>query len=407
MAVSKNLWLRGAKQKLGGAVLYQLKGQTIMRELAASVSNPQTEAQQEQRTKLANIVALYRANKAWMEKYAFEGRPQKWSVYNAFVSANLTANEVQLTKQESAEGWGIVAPYIFTQGSLPSVELTPEPTDLTIVRTNIALGSEIGAGDIGDFTVGQVSAAIIANNNMLREGMQISLICNYQSQSGGVMYVTTRAYEVILDTTDNRAWYDVAPTLFVGDAGYLSINGDNMPTGVLVCISDDTDGSVKVSTQTMHLVDTGTYDSMTTDAQKARARVSYGGGATQPFLSKGYQSDNTQGNEDVPVTSSILSVQLRANTNAVVAGGYIGSFESESGGVMTIAMNTLPGTPTSLSINGTDLTSNVTLTTSGTDVVATYAAAPMNPATIITSVAVGFSNGETYTITFSNINVDE
>lgn len=92
MAKIKSLWLRGSSQRLGGAVTYMLKGVQIARELAAKVDNPRTPKQMNQRVKLANVVAFYRANRPWMERLAFETKKQNWSTYNAFVSANFAAN---------------------------------------------------------------------------------------------------------------------------------------------------------------------------------------------------------------------------------------------------------------------------------------------------------------------------
>ena len=62
MAVLQNMWLRGAKKKLGGTVLYTQGGRTLQRELAPEVKNPKTPAQMGQRVKWANLVAFYRAN---------------------------------------------------------------------------------------------------------------------------------------------------------------------------------------------------------------------------------------------------------------------------------------------------------------------------------------------------------
>ena len=99
MAKVKSSGLRNYVGRLAGSIYYIDKGRNISREVAAQVSNPQTQAQMVQRVRLANLVNFYKANKEWMLKYAFEKLVGLQSVYNAFVSLNLRPTAVPLTKQ--------------------------------------------------------------------------------------------------------------------------------------------------------------------------------------------------------------------------------------------------------------------------------------------------------------------
>ena len=119
MAILKSLIVRGGRKQIGGMVLYSRNGETIARELAAQVTNPRTPAQMEQRVKLSNLVAVYRANASWM-RGAFENKKDRESDYNAFVSANVGNNAVALSKSDVAAGAAVVGNYKITSGSLPS-----------------------------------------------------------------------------------------------------------------------------------------------------------------------------------------------------------------------------------------------------------------------------------------------
>lgn len=194
MAILNSSMFRGARKQAGGWVLYKVGGQTIAREVASQVSNPRTPAQMDNRVRLQNVVSVYRANKNWM-KGAFENKKQKESDYNAFVSANLSSSQVAFTKQQAAAGAAVAAPYQISSGSLGSIEQQVSESEL---QTNIYLGTlTIDQAT----TVGELAAAVIANNNNIVQGMQLSLILNIQqvNQVTGIPYIITRAYEVLLD----------------------------------------------------------------------------------------------------------------------------------------------------------------------------------------------------------------
>ena len=72
MAIVKSAGLRNYVGKHAGNVYYLQKGEALVREKAAEVTNPRTPSQMMQRTRLANLVNFYRANKDWMKRYAYE-----------------------------------------------------------------------------------------------------------------------------------------------------------------------------------------------------------------------------------------------------------------------------------------------------------------------------------------------
>lgn len=348
MAVLKNLWLRQAKQRLGGAVTYMLKGQQVVRELSASVSNPRTNSQMSQRVRFANLVAFYRANRAWMERYAFETRPQTWSVYNAFMSANLASNKIALTKAEADGGFCIVAPYQVTKGSLPSID-----HDLDTTTGNWQTNLQVGEFDLAGATIASLTEALFANNNGLQAGDQLSLIVNYQSESNNVATVIARYYEVILSTSNStplsERLSDEHVAIVNGTLGFTAGASDPV-MGFTYVLSRDNGSSVRVSSQNLTLTDTGLYSTYIEDAQWAKATSSYGSGSGTAFLAAGYQSGS---NADVVLQPSIIAAALDAGSVRSV-GQVLGYVRPASSFTLNIILNREPdNAPSAVSVTTT------------------------------------------------------
>lgn len=298
------MWLRGAKQRLAGAVLYQNNGQTLIRELAASVSNPRTASQMTQRVRLSNCVAVYRANKFWM-KYAFEDKKDKESDYNAFIGENIGSNAVALTKSEVNAGAAVAAPYTITRGSLGSIEQSIFEDEL---KTNLYM---LDNSVLSTMTVGEFSRQLIAANNGIVEGMQLSFIANIQQTNNltGVPYLVVRAYEVILDTTNTRQLSEYFPGEFMGSAdlgdGNIRVTADCTVFGqgaFAFILSHTVGGVTRVSTQSLQLVGNTVYNQHTTTGAWQAAIESYGE-SSESFL----DSKNANTAANVAGTVSLLS----------------------------------------------------------------------------------------------------
>lgn len=278
MAIIQNIILRGAKKRLGGAVLYQQAGRTLARELAAEVSNPRTDAQMTQRVKWANLVAFYRANKGWMRK-AFEGKKPTQSDYNKFMSLNVANSNIYLTKQEAAVGSCVVGPYKITEGSLPSIEVYGKDTDWV---TNIYVEPDLTVSPT--LTVAEFSQCILNNNAGLREGDQLSFIRITQqtNNQSGTPYVLVRAYEVMLSRSNNEllASYWPVELLQVSDLegkDVLCITNNGNMGAFSIVLSRTIAGKTIVSTQWLTLVNMASMlSSYTSEAQLNLAQASYG-----------------------------------------------------------------------------------------------------------------------------------
>ena len=280
-----------------------------------------------QRVRLANLVSFYRSNRPWMDGLAFSARPQRWSDYNAFVSANFASNPVALTKTEAANGTCIVAPYRVSEGNLSTISVN------RVANGQFATNLYVGDVNPTTATVAEVTRALIDNNNGLYEGMQLSLIVNYQQQVGGVYRAIVRYYEVILDLTDERTFASL-----MSDTHIAAVNqsigftaGANDPVmGFAFILSVDEAGKTRTSTQYLTLTDDSIYETYTTESALTAAIQSYGGGMVNAFLSAGYQTGSSGA---VLIPKSILSV------NGKTAGSYFGKVSPGSDTTLVVRFN--------------------------------------------------------------------
>lgn len=313
MSIVKNVWLRGMKKRLGGAVTYMMAGQQITRELAANVKNPRTQKQMMQRVKLAALVNFYRSMRSWAKVGAFSNKKQTWSDYNAFVSANITNNSAFLTKQQAQAGCSVVAPYVISRGVLPRVQTTYDSATNTF-KSNIYVG-EVDV--LEDFSLGQISAAIIANNNGVNNGDQISCISVIQRTADTGPFVIQRAYEFTLDITSQQNLPEnvLASFLVVGasSADYaLGHSAEEANMGCAFIISRKQGGKILTGDAQLALTPTAT-DFLATyrsASQRALAIASYGQGDSN-FLDPTNSGDSST---PAALNLQILSVKMGNKT---------------------------------------------------------------------------------------------
>lgn len=334
MAIVKNFWLKGAKKRLAGAVIYKAGGQTIARELANEVSNPRTRSQMEQRVRWANCVAFYRANASWM-KYAYEGKKANQSEYNKFMSLNVANNRIYLTKQAAASGACVVDEFVMTQGSLPSITYT---FGQAAISTNIYVNSDSSLTPAS--TVAEWSAQILANNPGVQEGDQISIIRYTQmvNEATGFPYVIVRKYEVLmaLDNQQPMSNYWPADFFSVGTADnkkFVNITNTGNSGGLLMVLSRTVGGRTLVSTQSiLPINNSATINSWSSATALNRAINSYGE-SDEAFLS----SLNANYVEAEPI--SIVPLSFSVENNTWVPGEYIGQISRIAGKRITITFN--------------------------------------------------------------------
>lgn len=341
MAKVKSGGIRNLIGRVGGNVYYMNKGQNIARELAPAISNPQSAAQQEQRMRWANLVSFYRVNLPWMKRGAFESKKQTWSDYNAFVSANSKVSPVFLTKEIAEQGGAVVAPYIVTKGTLPSVNVNLIDSDQTFA-TDLYTGDNLTI--LPSTTAQELSRALLDNNNGLREGDQLSFIILFQEMRNSVPFIVARYYEFIIDSTDTRTLDNLGLGDLLVDDTFNEMNclcfiNNGAVCGGTCIVSRTTSGEIKVSSQAIAL--TGScvtfLSGYTSETAFQQAAASYGESEAN-FLAAGYSGKAS--NISVPPALSML----------LINGQAIGSTLRQSARYLRVTLSDTPAAGTSYSL---------------------------------------------------------
>lgn len=337
MSVVKNFSQVDQSGRLGEQVFYVVNGETRARKLAAKVNNPRTVSQMEQRTKWANLVNFYRANRDWM-KYAFENKKRNQSDYNKFMSLNVASSRIYLPKSFANQGACVVDAYTMTQGSLPSIE-TIATGDGWDTNLYVRDGSAIRNNP----TIKEVSEQLLAANPALREGDQLSFIRLTQQTNPvtGVPYVVVRKYEVILSTSSVKFFYDYMPQDYIAfnvsaNPNCIEVLDSGNAGGFLLILSRTISGKTYVSSQNIVVANNAAMiDAYSSSSAQQSAIDSYGESA-EPFLT----SSTANQDSEAATGTSILSVKVDGVTHAVGTVVYPCGFEA--GDAVEVTLNQPP-----------------------------------------------------------------
>lgn len=399
------MWLKGAKKRLGGSVLYQAMGQTRQRELAAEITNPRTESQMGQRVKWANLVNLYRANRSWM-KYAFETKKTNQSEYNKFMSLNVANSRIYLTKPIANAGGCVVDTYIVTQGSLPSIEFVP--TTNAYFRSNIELTS---SSDLSLLSVQAFSNQVVAKNPAIRYGDQLSFIRMTQmtNASTGVPYVVVREYEVIIDSNNLEPLSNYLPmeylTVWGGEEYFLAVQTTSGRSGGFAMVLSRTiSGKTYVSSQRIIPVAMDAYIESFSSKAALQAAIDSYGVSEDAFLSSTYASQDNQ----APTMLSLLSANYQPDGIDMVGGSRFVIPSLSAGENLILTFNST--LPQDAQVTGVSLRTNKgrfdvpTVTKAGNKV--TGAVAGTDAENVVVSAVVAAVDSSEYRLEFLVYNSD-
>lgn len=234
--------------KVGQLLYRQTKLGTVVSELPMKPATPlRTQRQMNIRAQWANLGAIYKQFDSMLRR-GFEDLPVGMNVYNAFIQANLGVVKVYITKMMRINGGAILAPYQITRGSLPSVSMSKNSSNILV--SSIALGSlSISATT----TVAQFSQAVIDNNASFFEGDQLTFF--HGKQSIDMVTRTPRAtitgYKVVLNTADDTPLWNVVDKIGFSVADNCLATSEQITNGAAVWVHsrETADNALKVSTQ--------------------------------------------------------------------------------------------------------------------------------------------------------------
>lgn len=318
MAVLQNMWLRGAKKRLGGTVLYTQGGRTLLRELAPEVKNPKTPAQMGQRVKWANLVAFYRANASWMPK-AFENKKATQSDYNKFMSLNAANSRIYLTKEQARQGACVVDSYRVSDGTLQPVDIFPSAKDWV---TNLYL---TGLDKLdATTTVAAFSTALLASNAGLRSGDQLSFIRITQlfNNTTDIPYIQVRAYELLINEKGPGLVKDFWPIELlamskVQDTSALMVKNNSKQGGFALIVSRTQGGRVLVSPSQVTQVNMADVINQYSSSSALQAAIDSYGQGDEVFLDS--KAANAIGQQ--PTTLSITGISGGTEGATIIAPG--------------------------------------------------------------------------------------
>lgn len=259
-----------------GAISYLVRQAQQIARQALNNSNygktaRRTEAQQARRVKWPNCVNFYKVSKGWMPK-AYETLKKGQTDYNRFMQLNVSNSIVSLSKDMAAAGACIAEPFLISQGSIPSIEVSQNANKWT---TNIAVG---GLVIDENTTVGEFSINLVNNNKRISIGMQLSFISYMQNIDAlGVPRLICTPYEVTLSSDNTDKLRDYLPEFCssVTD-GYLSTS-DQIAVGAFAYVlSSLQDNKLTVSTQRLITNNAALLHEYSSEENTTRAINSYG-----------------------------------------------------------------------------------------------------------------------------------
>lgn len=269
----------GANTKISGKVgqlLYrQTRTGTVISELPVKPAIPRRSARQmDRRTQWGNLAAIYKQFDSMLRR-GYENLPPQMSVFNAFIQANIDVVKVYITKAIRLNGGAILAPYQITRGSLPSISMAKNASNILV--SSIRLGTlAIDANT----TVGQFSQAIINNNDAFDEGDQLTFFHGIQTIDTVTRTprATIRGYKVVLNTAEDTKLWDVVDRIGFSVTDNCLATSQQITNGAAVWVHsrETADGALKVSTQLFFVENSAlaTYQGRTAFTAAAN---SYGG----------------------------------------------------------------------------------------------------------------------------------
>lgn len=274
--------------RVGAYSMYVRAGEQIVRQRQNASNYGETASrtypQQLRRVMWSNLVNQFRIISFWQPR-AYENIRAGQTDYNKFMSLNVNAASLPLTKQMASDGATIVTPVIVSQGSLPS------PVTSKVQNANIFALGLLGDSTIHPTTVGEFSAVVIANNPNFVAG---DALCFVGLRNWLDLSDTPRAaceyVEVVLNPNDSTLLSDIAPAFTLE---YVSQNSEfefswsgatSQPVVAGTCVHTRRNVSVlSVSTEKLVMLDEDIIEMYSGDEWLQECIDSYGVSSLVPL----------------------------------------------------------------------------------------------------------------------------
>lgn len=176
-------YLRGS---IGDITFFRAKGQQLSRARNRAPANPRTVGQMDQRAKMACAVKFFSQVGANFFKYAFEGKKDKESYFNAFVKNNIYLGGYIGKQASRVFDFPALGAWQISSGTLPEIT-APFPQSLYGVAFSVGTVSATPINTIS----GLSSALIASDSSRWREGDILTCLCYCASNFANLPTVLT------------------------------------------------------------------------------------------------------------------------------------------------------------------------------------------------------------------------
>lgn len=262
--MAKGNMLNGTvKGRIGGAVYYVKQGEQNIVKYNKEVANPRTGRQMYQRARFSNAGRFFTRGRQNYFKFAFEGKKQSQSDFNAFMAYNINRSVLISRSALQLEGYPAIGKFIMSQGSL-------QPVQCRVVNDYWQAAFGVAMPEGGISTIGELSRVLISTGNY-EQGDILTFVFIWTSGSAyipsaqpmGTANTTWHLKQFILNPSDSTPLsnYEMrAATRAWGDQNLLTLT-DLEDSQILAtsysafcCVhSRNTRSGLKVSTQELAL----------------------------------------------------------------------------------------------------------------------------------------------------------
>ena len=202
-------YLRGS---IGDITFFRAKGQQLSRARNRAPANPRTVAQMDQRAKMACAVKFYTQVGTNFFKYAFEGKKDNESYFNAFVKNNILLGGYIGKQASRVYDFPALGAWQISSGTLPEIT-APFPQSVRGVVFSVGTASGTPLTTISDLS----KALIVSDSSRWREGDILTCLCYCATNYATLPTIYTdqgnRAYTAVWQIRLSTSNKDTLPSL--------------------------------------------------------------------------------------------------------------------------------------------------------------------------------------------------
>lgn len=202
-------YLRGS---IGDITFFRAKGQQLSRARNRAPANPRTVGQMDQRAKMACAVKFFSQVGANFFKYAFEGKKDKESYFNAFVKNNIYLGGYIGKQASKVFDFPALGAWQISSGTLPEIT-APFPQTVRGVAFSVGTVSATAKTTVSDLT----SALITSDSSRWKEGDILTCLCYCATNYANLPTVLTdqgnRAYTALWQIRLSTSNTDTLPSI--------------------------------------------------------------------------------------------------------------------------------------------------------------------------------------------------